>query len=311
MVAAKDDVTPDNVTVETFLPPGSPALLENQMLSIFADREVVHALPYGDPGSEKSTFAASFPKPEVVLFFDPYGKGGPYRRRGTKFTEFITTDNPQGLVWHPRYECNFEFIMSKREPEKCATVLIHFSDPDIRAGAKGTYAAEKCEHVLLHLLPLLERGGFATIVLDSLTTFEVAVRKMHQYKLNPFSKRGEQQDARQWYGASAEALEEICFALVQLPCNVVAPGHVREAMMQMNQAVLWMPEAPGKRSRLLPAGFNEVYHIYFDEEHLENRMQCRRSSTAFACTQLNLPNGIYPEYESLFIDYSQPQGDGQ
>ena len=50
-------------------------MVDNQMDDEFAKYEHIHVMPYGDPGSEKTTFAASFPKPMCVLFFDKQAKG--------------------------------------------------------------------------------------------------------------------------------------------------------------------------------------------------------------------------------------------
>ena len=41
-----------------------------------------HFLVYGDPGSRKSTFAATLPKPMLVWFFDQVGMDLPYIRNG-------------------------------------------------------------------------------------------------------------------------------------------------------------------------------------------------------------------------------------
>lgn len=46
-------------------------------------RPPIHCLVYGDPGSRKSTFAATFPTPLHVFFFDPFGKEMPYLRMGS------------------------------------------------------------------------------------------------------------------------------------------------------------------------------------------------------------------------------------
>ncbi len=43
-----------------------------------ATRKNIHVLVMGEIGTGKSTFAATFPKPMLVLFFDPYGKDEPY-----------------------------------------------------------------------------------------------------------------------------------------------------------------------------------------------------------------------------------------
>lgn len=42
------------------------------------DRPWLHVLNYGDSGSGKSTFAATFPKPMIVFMWDPLGKEMPY-----------------------------------------------------------------------------------------------------------------------------------------------------------------------------------------------------------------------------------------
>lgn len=42
----------------------------------------LHVLVYGDFGSGKSTFAATFPKPQLVFCFDAYGKEMPYLKGG-------------------------------------------------------------------------------------------------------------------------------------------------------------------------------------------------------------------------------------
>lgn len=44
--------------------------------------DAIHVIVYGDAGAKKSTFAATFPKPMLVFMWDPFGKDGPYLRRG-------------------------------------------------------------------------------------------------------------------------------------------------------------------------------------------------------------------------------------
>lgn len=46
------------------------------------ERYPLHTFVYSESGGGKSTFAATFPKPMLVLMFDPIGKDAPYRRRG-------------------------------------------------------------------------------------------------------------------------------------------------------------------------------------------------------------------------------------
>src|SRR5262249_8125678 len=45
-------------------------------------RPLCHLVGYGAAGGGKSELASSFPKPMLVLHFDPYGKDTPYLARG-------------------------------------------------------------------------------------------------------------------------------------------------------------------------------------------------------------------------------------
>ena len=46
------------------------------------ERPLTKFLVYGDPGSGKSTFLSTFPKPLLVFSFDPFGKEIPYLKHG-------------------------------------------------------------------------------------------------------------------------------------------------------------------------------------------------------------------------------------
>ena len=54
-------------------------------------RPFAHAIAYGDSGGGKSTFAATWPKPMVVFFFDPFGYGIPAHEAMVMSTEELAT----------------------------------------------------------------------------------------------------------------------------------------------------------------------------------------------------------------------------
>lgn len=49
----------------------------------------LHCMVYGDPGVGKSTFAATWPLPMLVLMFDGVGKDTPYQKRGRVVEEHV------------------------------------------------------------------------------------------------------------------------------------------------------------------------------------------------------------------------------
>lgn len=277
--------------------PGVP-LIENQMNTRYADREFICCLLYGDPGSRKSTMAASFPKPILVLQFDPLGKAGPYRRAGRR-GQYLTDVEPWGI--------DIEYVMSTKEPDRAIIEINYFKDEDIKGGASTIYGVERFEHRMIDIFTEIREGCWATVVLDSLTFLNWAIVKLEQYKRNPLSNAGNEQDGRQWRAKAAEGLEEACFTLATQRCNVVVAAHVRELRDNQRELNLWTPEAPGKRNRTLPAAFSEVYAMHHDLE-IGAFIQSNKDTSFVACTQINAPDGVQPLYKNLWSNY-QPQGE--
>ena len=79
-------------------------------------KEPIHALVYGDPGSRKSTFCATMPKPMYVAFTEPFGKDTPYLRRG----------EPGELYEEDGVQCRDVF--SKKHPDRVIIHLEYFHD---------------------------------------------------------------------------------------------------------------------------------------------------------------------------------------
>ena len=218
-------------------------------------------------------------------------RASPYRRRGKR--------GP--IVENDEYGIEQEYVMSAKEPEKAIIELNMFVDLDVR-DSKATFACEKFEHRMIDLFQEVRERKWATVVLDSVTFLEYAVRKAQQYKFNPTSNKGNKQDDRQWYKESAEGIEEACYALCDLRVNVVATAHVRAEMDKQREFILWTPEAPGKRNRGLPAAFGEVYAMHIDTE-AGTFIQAHRDKSYIACTQINAPDGVEPRYKNLWKNY--------
>lgn len=244
-------------------------------------------LVYGDPGSGKSHFAATFPKPMLVLCTDPRGKAMPYLRWGKLEEEgFDDAGTP------------FQRIHS-RTSGKMGIQLEYYADDNIRGGTNTIYAYERLEERLISLKTEVYAGAWRTLVLDSLSFLEYQVRKLHQYKLNPESNAGKVQDARQWYNSSAEVVEEFCYSqLTWLPINVVVLAHVRDAKANIRGNATWTPEAPGVKGRKLPGAFAEVYVLHSTTEG--RYLQTQNDTSFIATSQIMAPEVFDPTYTKLW-----------
>lgn len=250
-------------------------------------------LVYGDPGSGKSHFAATFPKPMLVLCTDPRGKAMPYLR-GRKLTEGVADDGT------PFTEGASTGKSAK--PGKVAVRVEYYADNDVRGGARTVYAYERLEERLIALRDEINAGAWKTVVLDSLSFLEYQARKLHQYKLNPESNAGNTQDARQWYNSSAEVVEEFCYSqLAWLPINVVVLAHVRDTKSNRRGQNIWVPEAPGVKGPKIPGAFAEVYVLH---STADGRVLQTENDTSFIATsQIGAPDNCEPHYNALWTNW--------
>jgi len=242
----------------------------------------LHCIIYGDAGAKKSTCAATFPKPMLVLSFDPFGKELPYLRRGrpgdrtrTDAGYFITP------VWHA-------------ERDEVSIMIEHFVDPDPEQPTIwGAYLSRM--HTLVRSGELTQ---WKTVVFDSLTFMEFSARMWDKYKANKGAK-----DGRQHYGASKDAVElQVLGRASAFPCNVVAIAHVDEEKDDAHGGMIYNPAAPGKLSKRLPAGFTELYRAFVKTENGKNDwlLQTEKSSLFNASSQIPAPDPCPPDYRALW-----------
>ena len=76
------------------------------------EHEPIHVLVYGEPGAGKSTFAATFPNPKIVMMFDPMGKETPYLKKG-RVTELVEMKNFRYRdILHPKKDVTITRVMN-------------------------------------------------------------------------------------------------------------------------------------------------------------------------------------------------------
>lgn len=253
-------------------------------------RPPLHVLQFGDAMGGKSSAAASFPKPLLVLLFDLPGKEAPYLRLGTPEIQedgHISVFDAAGdeLVRIERY--------NDLNPEKPVA-----------------WANFRKRVTSLHS----EMDYWQTVVLDSFTLAEICARYESQYRLNVNAK-----DPRQHYAYSTEELERLVLVrLGSLPCNVVVNLHIDEVIVQdannlggvstavkdtINGIRLASPAAPGRLRKRLPAGFTCLFRTFASGKDGIRRSlwQCQADSTYNAGSNiLDLPPVMEANYDALW-----------
>lgn len=235
-----------------------------------------HFLFYGDPGSGKSTAAASLPRPMIVFAFDPRGKDAPYHKRGNHIEE------------HESEHCPYVEI---RDDKERLIRIEYYHDPQ----PESPTAWSRFRSRLLDVSDVAWR----TIVFDSCTFMELSARKYDEYVEN----RGAR-DKRQHYGASKEGIEEVCLMRVAgYRCNVVTIAHVDEAKDELHGTFIRSPAFPGKLSKRAGAAYGEMYRFYVDVDNdgsREYRVQTLSDRGYNAATQIGAPDRCAPTYQSFW-----------
>lgn len=262
-----------------------------------ATRLPIHVLTYGDFGSGKSTFASTFPHPQLICCFDAYGKDQPYTKSPLHVASDLGVDGYGGpyrevfsrktgaVLKRIEYYHDTKWVMPQEIKRKAGTGV-----RDIEPNAYARF--------LRRMASLNdELAGWRTYILDSVTSMEIAARRWDQYVLNP-----QAEDGRQWYGASKDMLEKMLLGrLAGLPINVVVLAHIDDEKFENQGTQRRMPMAPGKLRGSLPSQYAEVYRAFADTSG--HWLQTRSDNIWAATTQIEAPALCPPHYSALWESY--------
>jgi hypothetical protein len=263
-----------------------------------------HYLIYGNAGSRKSTFAATFPKPALVIQMDTHGKAMPYRRRGLqgekgRMVTAVGMEDQGGVI-------PYEHVMHPKHKDQLLFRIEYYHTGDIQGGVHYMYAYENLLNRLGGIQKEVDAGQWQTVIFDSLSSLAYEARKLDEYKMNPAVGEGKKAHGKQVYGAAARAIEELLRSGVGgLACNLVVIGHLRdERDKEGNPTGNYVVEAPGQLPKQLPSVFPEVYIAQIDEQG-ETYLQTRSSQEFIATSQIPAPNPCVPNFKALWTDWEK------
>lgn len=257
----------------------------------------IHALVMGQTGAGKDTFAATFPKPMIVFFFDPIGKDltylQPHPQRGGEAV-------PQAGALEDVFDENGLFMYRYRDVQRADGLVrltyFHSFEPLQPDGySRFLRFMGEFHH---------QQDQWATIVLSSTTFMELEARKWHQYVLNPDAK-----DARQWFGGSTDALEEmLMMRFASIKSNLVVITHIDKDKDELHGEIVRNPSMPGRLRDRLASAFGEHYRVHVIKDDAGNRqrvLQTDNDGMYAAQSQIHAPNPCWPFYESLWDNWRE------
>lgn len=265
-------------------------------------RPPVHCLVYAPAGGWKSTFASTWTKPMLVLAFDPFGKMGPYYRRGIPSPE-VEGEFGQGVV----------VVASKKDSARTIVQCEFFHDDDVDVDKDGnTVIRPVAMHRLFKRLPSLyeevKAGMWKTVVVDTLSAMTLSARYLHQYDLHKHEK-----DSRKWYAQAKDEIEKlICSQFVGAlrGINYLVLCHESKDKDELAGVMVGEPAAPGTLSKQdgLPSKFPEMYYIQASRDpqskEIIRKLQTRPDTRHNAMSVLlNAPDGCECDYNALWTNY--------
>ena len=263
-------------------------------------RPPIHCLAYGEMGTRKSSFAATWPKPVWIALFDPPDKAMPYLREGT--VQHEQTD------WHKQQNIEMCRVIDPKSGDLLYQVeYFGDSNPEPEDPRNYDWGYRRFRRRVGSLDMEARRGDWATVVLDSLTFCQYSYLRYSEKALNPTYK-----DGRLHYGdMKREVVNQLLCRFVWLPCNVVVIAHV--STKKDTDTIEWGgfevrgANAVGTLVGELPAGYGEVYRFKAigASPTVKYELQTRTDNQWYAGSQIRCPNPCEPVYESLWQSTNQ------
>lgn len=288
-------------------------------------------LLYGDSGTGKSTFAATYAEvaaelgmPILVLAFDPPSKMSPYKdhplvygvepvdeESARYYAGFGLTDKSGNVT--PGSGIHAEDVLDQKG--NLLFRVEYYVEPDV----DNPRAANQVEARLAGFYK--EAPNWYAVIFDSMTFYQNAalqrVKKRMEFSIDKMFAKGEGVDMRQWYAVAKMDIDRmIRQQMLWWPTNGVAIHHTSEDKSEFADTTVRGILTIGKLLAELPPGFDEMYKVCLnqrekirDEAGKETadykRYLQTRHDTVWAATSVTAkaPNPCEPNYRALWRNW--------
>jgi len=248
----------------------------------------LHILLLGEPFAGKSTFTRTMPVPNLVFFFDPYGKDQAYLECGT-----VQEADDQGNPLMTREGCPIKRVW---RGDQLLFQLEYYHDGDWQFTNGALAPVPKAyENFCRRLVDVdQEFDRWNTISLDSYSGAQLAALLRQKYKINP----GNKYDLRHWAGGAKSEMEMIVFSRFgSFPMNVVVIMH--EGFYEDKQGTVYRaPHTYGALGYEMPRGFSEMYRMINDPVSRKRYLQTQKDAMWNANSKY-APNPCEPDYQAI------------
>ena len=218
----------------------------------------IHAVIYGKPFAAKSSVAATFPKPMLVFFFDPFGKDGPYLK--TPHARIEQHQNPEnGQLVRILYD----------ENNVPVTRIEYFYEPQWNLSNIGRLEPPEPQAFRMFIQRILqiyyyELNNYQSVVLDSLTSLSslALLQETHNVKSGALFGGKGTNNQMQFYANAKLALEQLLGNFLgNFPVYTAVVAHEQEFYDEKTAIIRKEIAAIGNLSQLLPQRFTELWRL--------------------------------------------------
>jgi hypothetical protein len=251
---------------------------------------IIHVGIMGESCSGKSTFAATGPKPMLVVSLDAYGKDQAYLDTGLVDPKRYTGEFGQPIT-----------VVKSRKQQDATIVQIEYFHDDEPTQPK---AFDRLFQRFPSLRQEVLEGYWRTVCLETFTSLDLFAR----YRRTHGSLACDKPNI-----LATDDVEQMLSRFNSLPCNLFVGCHIDKDLEVIDGQAKRVPMGPGRLRKGFAALFaSELYRTYTVPNsdvpgEMIYQLQTRPSAEFVCGTRIGAPSPCYPHYRELFVNWLAKQ----